>query len=95
MTRDHAAHGVQWAATQVGEFVVGVAVAYAAVGLAWSVTHAVWAMVLAAVVVVVAAIAIELRFGSRATGLVAGMLPTSMLVAGLFIALSAVAFRLS
>lgn len=83
------------AAVQVGEFAVGVAVAYGAVALAWSMSGAVWPLLLAAAVVVAAAIGLELRYGSKAAGLVAGMLPTSLLVAGLFVALSLVAFRLN
>jgi hypothetical protein len=86
---------LQTAATQVAEFAVGVVVAYAAVGLAWSLSHSIWALVLAALLVVAAAIVVELRFGSKATGLVAGMLPTSLMAAGLFIALSLVAYRLN
>lgn len=86
---------LQTAATQVGEFAVGVAIAYAAVALAWSASHSVVGLLVAALVVVAAAIVVELRFGSKATGLVAGMLPTSMMAAGLFIALSAVAYRLN
>jgi hypothetical protein len=86
---------LQTAAAQVGEFAVGVAVAYGAVALAWALSPSVWALVTAALVVVVAAVLVELRFGSRATGLVAGMLPTSMLAAALFIALSLVAYRLN
>jgi hypothetical protein len=86
---------LQTAAAQVGEFAVGVAIAYAAVALAWTLSHSVWALVLAALVVVAAAVLVELRFGSKATGLVAGMLPTSLMAAGLFIALSLVVYRLN
>ena len=82
-------------ATQVGEFAVGVVVAYAAVALAWNLSHSVWALVVAAFAVVVAAVLVELRFGSKATGLVAGMLPTSLMAAGLFIAMSLVIYRLN
>jgi hypothetical protein len=86
---------LQTAATQIGEFAVGVVIAYVAIALAWSLSNSVWALVGAAFVVAVAAVLVELRFGSKATGLVAGMLPTSMLLAGLFIALSLVAYRLN
>ena len=86
---------LQTAAVQVGEFAVGVAVAYAAVGAAWALSHAVWPMVLAAVIVVVAAVAAELRFGSKVTGLVAGMLPTSLMAAGLLVTLSLVVYRIN
>ena len=86
---------LQTAATQVGEFAVGVVVAYAAVGIAWSLSQSIWALIVAALLVVVAAVAIELRFGSKATGLVAGMLPVSMMAAGLLIALSLVTYRLN
>lgn len=83
------------AALQVGEFAVGVTVAYAAIGAAWAVSHTIWPLVLAAVVMVVAAIALELRYGAKATGFVVGLLPTSMLVAGFLVAMSLVVYRLN
>lgn len=83
------------AAVQVGEFAVGVTVAYAAVSLAWVLSGAVWPLLLAAAVVVSVAVVLELRYGAKAAGLVAGMMPTALLAAGLFAALSLVAFRLS
>lgn len=83
------------AALQVGEFAVGVAVAYAAIVIAWSLSHAIWPLVLAALLVVVAAVVVELRFGAKATGLVVGMLPTSLLAAGVLVALSLVVYRLN
>lgn len=83
------------AALQVGEFAVGVALALAAVAAAWSLSHAIWPLIVAALLVVAFAIAVELRFGSKATGLVAGLLPTSMLAAGLLVALSLVVYRLN
>jgi hypothetical protein len=86
---------VQTAALQVGEFAVGVCLAYAAIAAAWSLSHTVWPLLVAAAVVVAVAIALEVRFGSKATGLVAGMLPTSLLVAGLLVALSLAAYRLN
>jgi hypothetical protein len=86
---------VQGAAVQVGEFAVGVALAYAAVGAAWALSHALWPMVLAAALVVALAVAAELRFGSKVTGLVAGMLPTSLMAAGLLVTLSLVVYRIN
>jgi hypothetical protein len=52
-------------------------------------------LLVAAGLVVAVAIMLEVRFGAKATGLVAGMLPTSLLAAGLLIALSLVAYRLN
>ncbi|HEX4654905.1 MAG TPA: hypothetical protein VH274_04105 [Mycobacteriales bacterium] len=86
---------VRSAALQVGEFAVGVTVAYAAIGAAWAVSHSILPLVLAAVAVVAAAIALELRYGAKATGLVAGLLPTTMLIAGFLVAMSLVAYRLN
>lgn len=83
------------AAVQVGEFAVGVAVAYTAVALAWSLSASIWPVVGAAVLMAAVAVVLELRYGAKATGLVAGLLPTSMLVAGLLVALSLVAYRLN
>jgi hypothetical protein len=86
---------VRSAALQVGEFAVGVTVAYAAIGAAWAVSHSIWPIVLAAVIIVAVAIWLELRYGSKATGLVAGLLPTSMLVVGALVAMSLIAYRLN
>ena len=86
---------VRSAALQVGEFAVGVTVAYAAIGAAWAVSHSVWPLVLAAVIMVAAAIAVELRYGAKATGFVVGLLPTSMLIAGFLVAMSLVVYRLN
>ena len=83
------------AALQVGEFAVGVTVAYAAIGLAWALSPSIWPILLAAFVVTAAAIAVELRWGAKAVGLVAGMLPTSLLAAALLVSLSLVAYRLN
>jgi hypothetical protein len=83
------------AAVQVGEFAVGIAVAYVAVGAAWAATAAVWAPLLVAGAMVVLAIGIEIRFGAKATGLVAGMLPTAVVTAGLLSAMTLVLARLS
>lgn len=82
-------------AVQVGEFAVGVAAAYVAVGAAWAATGAVWAPILIAAALVAVAVAAELRFGPRVTGLVAGMLPTAVVTAGLLAALTLVLARLS
>lgn len=86
---------VRSAALQVGEFAVGVTVAYAAIGAAWAVSHAIWPLVLAAVVVVAAAIWLELRYGAKATGFVVGLLPTSLLAVGFLTAMSLVVYRLN
>jgi hypothetical protein len=86
---------VQSAAVQVGEFALGVGIAYGAIGAAWGLSHSVWPLLVAAGLVVAVAIMLEVRFGAKATGLVAGMLPTSLLAAGLLIALSLVAYRLN
>jgi hypothetical protein len=83
------------AALQVGEFAVGSAAAYLAVGAAWAVTAALWAPLLVAAVLVVAGAGIELRFGAKVTGLVAGLLPTAIVTAGLLAALTIVLTRLS
>lgn len=83
------------AALQVGEFAVGVAVAYFAVAAAWVLSGEVWPVALAAAVVAVAAVGIELRFGRRVVGLVAGLLPTAMLAGGVLIAVSLVLYRLN
>jgi hypothetical protein len=83
------------AAVQVGEFIVGIALAYLAVGAAWAATAAVWAPLLVAASVVALAVGIELRFGAKATGLVAGLLPTAVVTAGLLAALTLVLARLS
>jgi hypothetical protein len=94
MMTDMAKLGARTAAVQVGEFAVGVAIAYSAIALAWTLSGSLWPLLLAASVVVAVAIAAELRFGPKVTGLVAGMLPTSLLAAGLLGALSLVAYRL-
>src|SRR5213078_2018488 len=69
--------------------------AYVAVGAAWAATGAIWAPLLVAAAFVVLAIAIELGFGAKATGLVAGMLPTAVVTAGLLATLTLVLARLS
>ncbi|HEU5034941.1 MAG TPA: hypothetical protein VFT62_09330 [Mycobacteriales bacterium] len=83
------------AALQVGEFAVGVVVAYAALAAAWTVSASAWSIGPVAVAVAAAAIAIELRFGRRVAGLVAGLLPTALLAGGLLISLSLVLYRLN
>ena len=83
------------AALQVGEFAVGATVAYAAIATAWGLSHSIWPLLVAAAVVVAAAIMLELRYGAKATGLVAGLLPTAMLFAGLLVAMSLVVYRLN
>ena len=82
------------AAAQVGEFAVGAVAAYAAIGAVWLLTGAAWAPAVMALALVLVAIAIELRFGPRATGLVVGVLPTALLTAGLLTTFSLVIARL-
>ncbi|HMC69747.1 MAG TPA: hypothetical protein VKJ07_11385 [Mycobacteriales bacterium] len=83
------------AAMQVGEFAVGSAFAYLAVGAAWAATAAVWAPLLVAAVVVALAVGMEIRFGPKVTGLVVGLLPTAVVTAGALAALTVVLARLS
>ena len=82
------------AAAQVGEFAIGAVAAYAAIGAVWLLTGAAWAPAVMALALVLVAIAIELRFGPRATGLVVGVLPTALLTAGLLTTFSLVIARL-
>ena len=82
------------AALQVGEFGIGLIAGYAAVAVAFALSPTIAAVLATAAVVVTGAIAIELRFGRRVAGLVAGLMPASMLTAGLFTALSLVLYRL-
>jgi hypothetical protein len=82
------------AALQAGEFAVGVVAAYVAVGAVWTASGEVWALVLVALALIGLAVAAELRFGPKATGLLAGLVPTAVLAAGLFTALSGVLARL-
>jgi hypothetical protein len=86
---------VRSAALQVGEFAVGVTVAYAAIGATWGLSHSIWPLVLAAVMIVAAAIWIELRYGAKATGLVVGLLPTTLLAVGALVAMSLIVYRLN
>lgn len=83
------------AAVQVGEFAIGSTTAYVAVGAAWAATAAIWAPMIVAAALVLTAVAIEIRFGNRVTGLVAGMLPTAVVTAGVLAALTVVLARLS
>jgi hypothetical protein len=82
------------AALQVGEFAVGVAAAYAAVGAVWALTQAVWPVLMVAAALVALAVGAELRWGPKATGLVAGLMPTALLAAGVFASFSLVLYRL-
>lgn len=75
---------------QVGEFTVGAVTAYAAVAAVWFATAALWAPIAVALALVGLAVAAELRFGPRVTGLVVGVLPTAVLLAGLLTAFSLV-----
>jgi hypothetical protein len=82
------------AALHVGEFAVGVAVAYAAVGGAFALTQAVWPVVAVAVVLICAALAVEVHWGPQTTGLVAGVIATSLVAAALFAVFSLLLYRL-
>ena len=82
-------------ALQVGEFVVGVAAAYVAVGAAWAATGATWVPLFIAAALVAIAIVAEVRFGRWVTGLVAGVVPTAVVTAGILAALSLILARLA
>ena len=82
------------AALQVGEFGAGAVGGYAAVAFAFALSGSAVAAVVTAVLIVTIAVAIELRYGSKVTGLVAGLLPSSMLTAGVLTALSSVLYRI-
>jgi hypothetical protein len=83
------------AAVHVGEFAVGVVVAYAAVGGAFALTQAIWPVLVVAVAVIALAVAAELHWGPAATGLVAGLVATSLVAAGLFAIFSMLIYRLN
>ena len=83
------------AALHVGEFAVGVLVAYAAIGGAFAVTQAIWPVVAVALVMVALAVVAELHWGPPATGLVAGLVVTSLVAAGLFAVYSLLVYRLN
>jgi hypothetical protein len=82
------------AALHVGEFAIGVVVAYAATGGAFALTQSIWAVLAVAVVLVATAITVELHWGSQTTGLVAGILATSLLASALFAVFSLLLYRL-
>jgi hypothetical protein len=83
------------AAVHVGEFALGVAVAYAAVGGAFALTQALLPMLAVAVVMIAVAVAAEVHWGPQATGLVAGLIATSLVAAGLFAIFSLLIYRLN
>jgi hypothetical protein len=80
------------AALQVGEFAVGVTVSYVAVVATYALTTAVWPALLVALVVV--GITAEVRWGPKATGLLAGLVPTALVAVALVAALSAFVYQL-
>jgi hypothetical protein len=82
------------AAVHVGEFAVGVVVAYAAVGGAFALTQAIWPVLAVAIVLIALAVAAEVHWGQQATGLVAGLVATSLVAAGLFAVFSLLLYRL-
>jgi hypothetical protein len=83
------------AAVHVGEFAVGVVVAYAAVGGAFALTQAIWPVLAVTLVVIAAAVAVELHWGQQTTGLVAGLIATSLVAAALFSVFSLLIYRLN
>ena len=83
------------AAVHVGEFAVGVVAAYAAVGGAFALTQAIWPVLAVAVVVIAVAVAVEVHWGQQTTGLVAGLVATSLVAAGLFAVFSLLIYRLN
>ena len=83
------------AAVHVGEFAVGVVVAYAAVGGAFALTQAIWPMLVVVLAMIALAVAAELHWGPPATGLVAGLVATSLVAAGLFAVFSLLIYRLN
>jgi len=80
------------AAVQIGEFAVGVVVAYACVGAAFALTQSLVPVVLVALTVAAVGLAAELRWHTRATGLAAGMISTALLAGGMFAAFSLVLY---
>jgi len=83
------------AALHVGEFAVGVVVAYAAVGGAFALSQAIWPVLAVALVMIGLAVAAEVHWGPQATGLVAGLVATSLVAAGLFAVFSLLIYRLN
>src|SRR5438270_3243889 len=81
------------AAVQVGEFAVGAVAAYVAIGAVWLATGAPWAPIVVALALTAAASLLEVRFGSKATGFLVGVLPTAVVLAGLLAAVSLVLAR--
>ena len=82
------------AALHVGEFAVGVVVAYAAVGGAFALTQSLWPVLAVAAVLIAAAVAVELHWGPQTTGLVAGVVATSLVASALFAVFSLLLYRL-
>jgi len=82
------------AALHVGEFAIGVLVAYAAVGGAFALTQSIWPVLAVAVVLLAVAIAVEIHWGPQTTGLVAGVVATSAVASALFAVFSLLLYRL-
>jgi hypothetical protein len=82
------------AALQVGEFAVGVVVAYAGVAATFALTGSLWPVLLVAAGLISAGISAEVRWGPRATGLLAGLAPTAFLAAVVFTAFWSFLYRL-
>ena len=80
-------------AVQVGEFAVGVLVAYTAVGVVFALTQAVVPVVLVALALAAAGVAAELRWRHKVAGLAAGLVPTALLAGSMFAAFSLVLYR--
>jgi hypothetical protein len=82
------------AALQVGEFAVGVAVAYVAVVATFALTGAIWPAALVTAVLVALGFSAEWRWGRRALGLLAGLVPTAVVAVAAVAAMSAFIYRL-
>lgn len=72
---------------------MGLVAAYVAVAAAWTLAPALWAVVAVTVALVAIAAGLELRYGRRAAGLVAGLLPGAVLTGGLFAAYALASWR--
>lgn len=83
------------AALHVGEFAVGVVVAYAAVGGAFALSQSIWPVLAVAVVLISTAVAVELHWGPQTTGLVAGVVATALVASALFAVFSLLVYRLN
>src|SRR4051794_41752538 len=81
------------AALHVGEFAIGVLVAYAAVGGAFALSQSIWPVLAVAVVLLAVALAVEIHWGPQTTGLVAGGVAAAAGARAPFAVVSPVLFR--